>query len=76
MVSNSQGAIDMGGLPKLLPGSASCRNRPTNWKIWGVRPVENVGLSGLRMIDAAEAGQLSALYLLGLIPWWEMVLSV
>ncbi|MGI5835951.1 MAG: NADH-quinone oxidoreductase subunit NuoG [Chloroflexota bacterium] len=70
MVSNSQGAIDMGGLPKLLPGQRKLSSEQADEleKIWGVRPVENVGLSGLRMIDAAEAGQLSALYLLGVDP--------
>lgn len=68
--SNSQGAIDIGVLPKLLPGQRKLSSEQVNEleKVSGVRPVENVGLSGLRMIDAAAAGQLAGLYLVGIDP--------
>ena len=67
---NSQGALDMGVLPKLLPGQRklTSENADCLEKLWGVRPPESVGLSGLRMVDAAEAGQLSAMYLVGIDP--------
>ncbi|MGE5619834.1 MAG: NADH-quinone oxidoreductase subunit NuoG [Sphingomonadaceae bacterium] len=48
---NSQGAIDMGILPKLLPGQ---------------QEAIPAGLSGLQMVEAAAAGRLKALYLVGL----------
>ncbi|MHB0867870.1 MAG: NADH-quinone oxidoreductase subunit NuoG [Chloroflexota bacterium] len=50
---NSQGAVDMGVLPKLLPGQ---------------RAASTTGLSGLQMVEAAAAGQLKALYLVGVDP--------
>jgi len=70
LASNSQGALDMGVSPRLLPG----QRKPVSATLdaleglWGSRPPETTGLSGLRMIDAAAAGQLSALYLIGVDP--------
>ncbi|HEX2988454.1 MAG TPA: NADH-quinone oxidoreductase subunit NuoG [Chloroflexota bacterium] len=50
---NSQGAIDMGVLPNLLPGQQKSGS---------------AGLSGLQMVKAAAEGQLKALYMVGLDP--------
>lgn len=70
LACNSQGAMDMGVLPKMLPGQRKLTsgNLDQLEKLWGTRPPENVGLNGLRMIDAAAAGQLAALYLVGIDP--------
>ena len=68
--SNSQGALDMGVLPNLLPGQ-----RPLGpdglghlEAVWGTRPPEAPGLGGLQMVEAAHRGDLKALYLVGLDP--------
>ena len=68
--SNSQGAIDMGVLPNLLPGHRPLGDEGLDHlrEVWGVRPPKEPGLSGLRMADAAAAGRLKALYVLGLDP--------
>ena len=68
--SNSQGAIDMGLMPKRLPGQESLSTESLDRleKVWGVRPPAEVGLTGLQMMDAAAEGRLSALYLVGLDP--------
>ncbi len=68
--SNSQGAIDMGLLPKLLPGQErlSKENLDRLEKLWGLRPPAEPGLTGLQMVDAAAEGRLKALFVAGLDP--------
>ena len=55
--ANARGAADMGCLPELLPGYAKAGGRP--------------GLSSWEMLEAAAAGQLKALVLVGPSPLLE-----
>lgn len=68
--SNSQGVIDMGILPRLLPGQRPLEAGALDQLegVWGVRPPAQVGMSGLQMVEAAAEGRLSALYVVGLDP--------
>jgi len=66
--ANSRGAADMGLLPDALPGyqgvgDAEARER--YGKLWGVTLPDTAGLSAKQMLDAAAAGKLKALYVVG-----------
>jgi formate dehydrogenase alpha subunit len=66
--NNQNGAMDMGTVPDLLPGRmplAEDNNRKTWEKNWGVKISPDPGLNMCRVIEAAERGQLKALYIMG-----------
>ncbi len=66
--NNQNGAMDMGTVPDLLPGRmplAEDSNRNTWEKNWGVKISPDPGLNMCRVIEAAESGQLKALYIMG-----------
>ena len=62
--ANSRGAADMGLYPDLLPGYHSRTGQNEFPKEWGEVP-QAAGLDLVAMIDAARAGQLGALYVVG-----------
>jgi len=65
--SNSRGAADMGLYPDLLPGYHSPAGVTPFHKEWSTIPqAPGLGLDG--MIDAAKAGKLKALYVVGSNP--------
>jgi NADH-quinone oxidoreductase subunit G len=69
--SNSRGAADMGVLPDRLPGYALLSNdavRTRFGKLWGGQISATPGLTARAMMDAAAAGQLKALYVVGANP--------
>ncbi|MGD2100136.1 MAG: molybdopterin-dependent oxidoreductase [Desulfobacterales bacterium] len=66
--NNQNGAMDMGTVPDLLPGRmpvAEDSSRNTWEKNWGVKISPDPGLNMCRVIEAAESGQLKALYIMG-----------
>jgi len=66
--NNSQGACDMGGLPNHLPGYQPVEQAEARQKFeraWGVKLPETAGMGATEMLEAAGAGQLKALYILG-----------
>jgi len=66
--NNQNGAMDMGTIPDLLPGRmpiAEDSNRKTWEKNWGIKISPDPGLNMGRVIEAAESGQLKALYIMG-----------
>jgi len=66
--NNLQGASDMGALPDLLPGYqrvADAGIRGAFAEVWGVPPPERPGCGCPEMFDAALAGRLKALYVMG-----------
>lgn len=65
--ANSRGAADMGLLPDLLPGYTATGAGERFKSEWGTLPATN-GLSLTEMMDAARAGKLGALYLVGSNP--------
>ncbi len=65
--SNSRGASEMGLYPDLLPGYEPIANSGKFHQEWGDLPTEK-GLSLPEMIDAAKAGKLKALYVVGSNP--------
>jgi NADH-quinone oxidoreductase chain G len=70
--SNSRGAADMGVLPDRLPGYvpvSDASERARFGKIWGgVELPTAPGLTARQMLDAAAAGKLKALYIVGTNP--------
>ena len=69
--SNSRGAADMGVLPDRLPGYAPLSDRAERerfGKLWGGQISDKAGLSAHAMMDAAAAGHLKALYVVGANP--------
>jgi formate dehydrogenase alpha subunit len=66
--NNQMGAMDMGTSPDLLPGrqplddEAARKKWEKNWKV-NISP--DPGLNLVRIIEAAEAGSLKALYIMG-----------
>jgi NADH-quinone oxidoreductase chain G len=70
--SNSRGAADIGLLPHLLPGYgpvADAGTRGTFEARWSA-PIPNwPGWTLSEMLDAAQAGRLPALYVVGANPW-------
>ena len=64
--ANSRGASDMGLFPDLLPGYETDRKR---WsEAWGVTIPEKPGLDLPQMVEAAQSGFLSVLYVVGSDP--------
>ncbi len=69
--SNSRGAADMGILPDRLPGYAPLSDageRARFAKVWGGEISATPGLTAASMIEAALAGKLKALYVVGANP--------
>jgi len=69
--ANSRGAADMGLLPDCLPGYLPVANaaaRDIFAKLWGAPLPEKKGLDSRGMFDAAIAGKLKALYVVGANP--------
>jgi len=65
--SNSRGASEMGLYPDLLPGYEALDGATKFRQEWGRLPAEK-GLALPEMIDAAKAGKLKALYVIGSNP--------
>jgi NADH-quinone oxidoreductase subunit G len=65
--SNSRGAADLGLLPDLLPGYVSVTSPAHFGEEYASMPTE-AGLDLVQMFDAAEAGNLAALYVVGSNP--------
>ena len=66
--NNVQGASDMGALPDVLPGYASVADpiaRHRFEQAWGVTVPPRPGLTVTEMLDAALAGRIRALWVLG-----------
>jgi NADH-quinone oxidoreductase subunit G len=70
--ANSRGAADMGVLPDRLPGYAYVGNPHAHAsfeKLWSCGPIPmKPGLTAPQMVEAAQAGQLKALYVMGANP--------
>jgi len=72
--ANSRGAADMGLLPSRLPGYAPVNDKAAREKfetLWGVLPgclPSQAGLDARAMLEAAAAGKLKALYVVGANP--------
>jgi NADH-quinone oxidoreductase subunit G len=69
--ANSRGAADMGLLPDFLPGYALVANaaaRQFFGELWSTKLPEKPGLDSRAMLDAAAAGSLKALYVVGANP--------
>ena len=66
--NNAHGACDMGALPGFLPGYKSVDNAQ-NWKKyeerWGRQMPGNAGLTALEMVEAALAGKLKGMFIVG-----------
>jgi NADH-quinone oxidoreductase subunit G len=65
--SNSRGAADMGLYPDLLPGYQPVSEGGRFQQDWGPLPTEK-GMSLPEMVEAAKAGKLKALYVVGSNP--------
>ena len=65
--SNSRGASEMGLYPDLLPGYEAVAGAKKFEQEWGALPSER-GLTLPEMVDAARAGKLKALYVVGSNP--------
>ncbi len=66
--NNQIGAMDMGNVPHLLPGRQALDNDAARkrWqKNWKVKLSPDPGLNVVRMIEAAEKGNLKAMYIMG-----------
>jgi NADH-quinone oxidoreductase subunit G len=69
--ANSRGAADMGVLPDRLPGYAYVDNagaREACEQLWGGVIPSKAGLTAPQMVEAAQAGKLKALYVVGANP--------
>jgi len=69
--ANSRGAADMGLLPDRFPGYAYVDNSAAHLefeKLWGCTVPSKPGMTAPQMIDAAQAGKLQALYVVGANP--------
>jgi NADH-quinone oxidoreductase subunit G len=69
--SNSRGAADMGLLPDRLPGYAHLSDsteRSRFGKLWGGEISSTPGMTARAMMEAAAAGKLKALYVVGANP--------
>jgi NADH-quinone oxidoreductase subunit G len=69
--ANSRGAADMGLLPDRLPGYAYLDNKNAVEELerhWGVQLSSKPGLTAPQMVEAAQTGKLSALYVVGANP--------
>jgi NADH-quinone oxidoreductase subunit G len=65
--ANSRGAADMGIYPDLLPGYLPLSSGTRFREAWGTLP-ETAGLTLPQMVEAAKAGGLKALYVVGANP--------
>jgi len=65
--ANSRGAADMGLYPDLLPGYFPVSGADKFHKEWKITPAAP-GMNIAQMFDAAKAGQLKALYVIGANP--------
>jgi NADH-quinone oxidoreductase subunit G len=68
---NSRGAADMGILPDRLPGYAPLNDPPERKRfdrLWGGEIPAKAGLNARQMMEAAVAGKLKALYVVGANP--------
>ena len=66
--NNVQGACDMGGLPNVLPGYKPVTDeaaRKVFEEAWGVKLPDKPGLTMVEMMNAAEKGEIKALYIMG-----------
>ncbi|MGD8901309.1 MAG: molybdopterin-dependent oxidoreductase [Desulfobacterales bacterium] len=66
--NNQNGAMDMGAVPDLLPGRMPItenNNRKIWEKNWDVKISPDPGLNMAQIVEAAESGQLKALYIMG-----------
>jgi NADH-quinone oxidoreductase subunit G len=72
--ANSRGAADMGLYPDLLPGYVPLAKGSRYREAWGTLP-ESAGLTAAGMVDAAKAGKLKALYVVGSNPVARMKLD-
>jgi NADH-quinone oxidoreductase chain G len=69
--ANSRGAADMGLLPDRLPGYApitDAAERQRFSRLWGAEIPAEPGLAAREMMEAAVAGKLKALYVVGANP--------
>jgi len=69
--ANSRGAADMGLLPDRLPGYAyvdEANARERFEQLWGGAISSKPGMTAPQMVDAAQAGSLKALYVVGANP--------
>src|ERR1700690_1974496 len=76
--ANSRGASDMGVLPDRLPGYAplsDAAERARFGKVWGAEPSSTPGLTARAMMEAAVAGKLKALYVVGANPLKTFAIS-
>jgi len=70
--ANSRGAADMGLLPDRLPGYAYLENKAAADALaahWGAKPPSKPGLTAPQMVEAAQSGNLTALYVVGANPF-------
>ena len=70
--ANSRGAADMGLLPDRLPGYTYLDNKAFTEPLerhWGAVLSSKPGLAAPQMIEAAQSGKLSALYVVGANPF-------
>lgn len=66
--NNVQGSSDMGALPNLLPGYQSVSQEVVKEKfkeIWGSKMPDSPGLTLIEMMNAAGAGKIKAMYIIG-----------
>jgi len=66
--NNVQGACDLGSLPNVYPGYQAVTDPAIQDKFeqaWGVPLAKEVGLTVTEMLDAADAGQVRCLYVIG-----------
>jgi len=66
--NNVQGACDMGALPNVFPGYQQVADdalRAKFEKAWGAKLPPKPGITAVEMIDAAAAGTVKALYVMG-----------
>ena len=66
--ANSRGAADMGLYPDMLPGYAPVSSSTKFHENWGDPIPSSAGLNLLQRVDAARAGNLKALYVVGSNP--------
>jgi NADH-quinone oxidoreductase subunit G len=69
--ANSRGAADMGVYPDLLPGYHPVAGNTTFHQEWGEIP-QTAGLDTAGMVEAAKAGKLKGLYVVGSNPIGRM----
>ncbi|HVN09705.1 MAG TPA: NADH-quinone oxidoreductase subunit NuoG [Patescibacteria group bacterium] len=70
--ANSRGAAEMGQLPDALPGFARVDDAAAREKfgtLWGAKLPDRPGMTAKQMLDAAAAGTLKALYVVGANPF-------